>query len=60
MGNLNFELKILDEDFRKIAFWKFPMKQLSKYLRIINNKYNLGLKIKETKKADDDDLGWAM
>jgi len=58
MGDINFELKILDEDYRNIGFWKFRKNQLVKFMRIINNKHNLGITIKE-KKNDDRDIDWA-
>jgi endonuclease III len=58
MGNVNFELKILDEDLRKVGFWKFRANEAIKFLNIINDKYNLGFKLKEVKKSEDKDLDW--
>lgn len=57
MNRKNFELKILDEDHRKIGFWKFSMDDAGKFLRIISRKYGLNLIIKE-KKKDDSDMNW--
>ncbi len=59
MTDLTFEIKILDQDYRNIGNWKFPKKYIVKYLKILNNKYNLGFKISETKKLEDKDLDWA-
>ena len=59
MGNITFELKILDQDYRNLGNWKFQKNDIVKYLKIINKKYDLGFKIKETKKAEDQDLDWA-
>ena len=58
MGKVNFELKILDEDYRKMGFWKFSVNEAAKFLRIISRKYDMGLIIKE-KKQNDKDLDWA-
>ncbi len=58
MSNINFELKVQDEDFRKIGFWKFDKKNLPRILRALNNKHSLGIKIIEQKPRDDD-LDWA-
>lgn len=57
MGNISFELKILDEDYRKIGFWKFPASDAAKFFRIVSRKHNLGIIIKE-KKKNDIDLDW--
>ncbi len=57
MSNKSFELKILDEDHRKIGFWKFSKEEAGKFFRIISRKYGLGLSIKE-KQQDDEDLDW--
>jgi len=59
MSNVTFEIKILDEDYRNLGNWKFPKKDVVKYLKILNKKYNLGFKIKETHKMQDQDLDWA-
>ena len=56
--SINCELKILDEDFRKIGFWKFPGKEVAKFVKIINSKYDLGITIKQ-KETEDRDLDWA-
>ena len=59
MNDLTFEIKILDQDYSNLGNWKFQKKDIIKYLRIINKKYNLGFKIQETKKIEDHDLDWA-
>jgi hypothetical protein len=56
MENINFEIKILDEDHRKIDFWKFSKKDTAKFLKILNFKYSLGITIKSKKKNKD--LDW--
>ncbi len=58
MSEVNFELKVLDQDFRKIGFWKFDKENLPKIMRVLNSKHSLGIKIKEERKRDDD-LDWA-
>ena len=58
MSNINFELKILDQDYRKIGFWKFDDREIAKFLRIINKKHNLGIIVKE-EKSNNRDLKWA-
>lgn len=58
MSRVNIEMKILDEDWRRIGFWKFGGKDIAKFLRIINFKHDLGITVKE-KKQKDTDLDWA-
>jgi len=58
MDSVNIEMKILDQDWRKIGFWKFEGKDIAKFLRIINHKHNLGIFVKERIKRDTD-LDWA-
>ena len=55
--SINCELKIFDEDFRKLGFWKFPGKQIAKFVKIINSKYDLGITIKQKDNVDKD-LDW--
>ena len=59
MSSITFDIKIIDQDYRNLGNWKFQDKDIVKYLKILNSKYNLGFKIKETKKAEDQDLDWA-
>lgn len=58
MASITFELKVFDEDYRKIGFWKFSGKDASKFINIINKKYDLGFRVKDNKKIDND-LNWA-
>ena len=60
MSNITFDIKIIDQDYRNLGNWKFQDKDIVKYLKILNQKYNLGFKIKETNKSEDKDLDWAM
>ncbi len=57
MNGGSFEIKIFDDDYSKIGFWKFSKNEAAKYLRIISRKYGLGLSIKE-RKQDDSDIDW--
>ncbi len=57
MKGKSFEIKIFDDDYRKLGFWKFSDNEAGKYLRIINKKYGLGLSIKENKQ-NDSDIDW--
>ena len=58
MANVNFEIKILDENYQKIGFWKFNSKDMIKFFKLINSKYGLGLVVKK-KPKDTRDLDWA-
>lgn len=57
MGDINIEMKILDQNFAKIGHWKFPGSKAMKFLKIISKKYGLKFVIRE--KKEDRDLDWA-
>ena len=52
-----FETTIRDLDGRKIGEWKVMKSDYPEVLKIINNKFGLGLVIK---KKSPEDLGWAI
>ena len=56
MSNINIEMKILDENYMKVGFWKFPGKDAEKFLKLIAKKYGLNIKVKA--KKTDKDLDW--
>ena len=53
-----FETKVQDVDGREIAKWKVLKRDYPEVIRILNNKFGLGIKVIEKKK--DKDLDWAM
>ncbi len=57
MKGKSFEVKIFDDDYSKIGYWKFSNKDAGKFLRIISRKYGLGLSIKEKEQLDSD-IDW--
>lgn len=57
MSDLFFITEVTD-DYRKIDTWKFAKHNAGKILNAMNEKYGLGLDIKEKKKIEDRDLDW--
>jgi len=58
MSDIFFEIVVTD-DYRKIDIWKFPKHNAVKILRAMNEKYGLGLDIKDKSIKDEDrDLDW--
>jgi len=53
-----FETKVQDVDGREIAKWKVLKRDYPNVIRILNNKFGLGIKIIDMKK--DKDLDWAL
>lgn len=54
-----FETRVQDGTGREVAKWKVLKRDYPSVVRILNNKFGLGIKIID-KKKNDKDLEWAM
>jgi hypothetical protein len=52
-----FQTEVFDETGRRIEKWKVNKNDYQRVIKILNDKFGLGLKFKETEKVDRD-LDW--
>ena len=57
MHDMFFEIVVKDETFRKVGTWKFKKRDATKFFKILNSQYGLGMKIGDVKKHSSD-LDW--